>query len=80
MIKQNVTLAIPKDLLRKAKIIAVEQETSLSQLLTQALTDIVTQADLYELAKERHLAWLQQGVSLGTDGEISWTREELHER
>lgn len=80
MDKQNVTLSIPKDVLQKAKIRAVEQNTSLSNLLTQALIDIVQQADQYELAKERQLAWLNQGFDMGTQGEVSWTREELHER
>jgi hypothetical protein len=80
MDKQNVTLSISKDVLQKAKIRAIEQNMSLSNLLTQALIDIVEQADQYELAKERQLAWLQQGFDMGTQGKISWTREELHER
>lgn len=80
MEKQNVTLSIPKDVLQKAKIRAIKQNTSLSSLLTQALIDIVEQADQYELAKERHLAWLEHGTDLGTEGHISWSREELHER
>ena len=33
MEKQNVTLSLPKSLLREAKILAVERETFLSQLL-----------------------------------------------
>ena len=80
MDKQNVTLSIPKNILRKAKMQAIEQDTSLSNLLTQTLIDIVEQTDLYEVAKERQLAWLRQGFDMGTQGEISWTREELHER
>lgn len=80
MDKQNVTLSIPKGILQKAKIRAIDQNTSLSNLLTQALIDLVEQADQYELAKERQLAWLQQGFDMGTQGKISWTREALHER
>ncbi len=41
---QNVTLAIPKDVLRKAKILAVQKNTSLSGLLTQTLIDLVAGA------------------------------------
>ena len=37
---QNVTLSIPKDILRKAKILAVQKNTSLSGLLTQTLTEL----------------------------------------
>ena len=80
MDKQNVTLAIPKDILRKAKILSIEQDTSLSGLLTKALTEIVTRADKYKLAKESHLSWLEKEIDLGTRGEATWSREELHDR
>ncbi len=80
MDKQNVTLVIPKDILRKAKILSIEQDTSLSGLLTRALTEIVTRADKYQLAKESHLTWLEKEVDLGTRGQATWTREELHDR
>jgi hypothetical protein len=38
---QNVTPAIPKDILRKAKILAVKRNTSQSGLLTQTLAELV---------------------------------------
>lgn len=77
---QNVTLAIPKDILRKAKIIAVQKNTSLSGLLTGALTDLVSHQEAYEQARQRNLEMLRHGFNLGTQGKINWTREELHER
>ena len=40
MEKQNATLSLPKALLREAKILSVERETSLSQLLVEALQDL----------------------------------------
>ena len=80
MDKQNVTLVIPKDILRKAIILSIEQNTSLSGLLTKALTEIVIRSDQYQLAKESHLFWLEKKVDLGTRGQISWSREELHDR
>ncbi|HHY58293.1 MAG TPA: hypothetical protein GYA08_22975 [Chloroflexi bacterium] len=39
---QNVTLAIPKDVLHKARKIAVDRQTSLSSMMTQALLDLVS--------------------------------------
>jgi hypothetical protein len=45
---QNVTLAIPKNVLRKAKILAVQKNTSLSGLLTQTLVDLVAHQEAYE--------------------------------
>jgi len=77
---QNVTLAIPKHILRKAKLIAVRQNTSLSGLLTHALEEIVTHEEGYEQAHKRHQAILASGLDLGTGGKISWNRDELHER
>ena len=80
MEKQNVTLALPKDILRRAKILAIEKNTSLSSLLTQTLTEIVAQADAYALAQEHHLTMLQEDMDLGSSGQAKWTREALHER
>jgi hypothetical protein len=77
---QNVTLSVPKDILRKAKLLAVRQNTSLSGLLTQTLEELVARDEGYEEAKQRHLEMLEKGFNLGTQGKITWTREELHER
>ena len=77
---QNVTLAIPKDILRKAKILAIQKNTSLSGLLTQTLADLVADQDAYEQARKTNLALLDSGFDLGTNGKIIMKREELHER
>lgn len=77
---QNVTLAIPKDVLRKAKILAVQKNTSLSGLLTQTLIDLVAHQEAYEQARQRNLTCLKNGFDLGTNGQIAWKREDLHER
>ena len=77
---QNVTLAIPRNILRKAKILAVQKNTSLSGLLTQTLVDLVSYQEAYEQARQRNLATLNSGFDLGTQGTITWKREELHER
>jgi hypothetical protein len=77
---QNVTLSIPKDILRKAKILAVNKNTSLSGLLTQTLTDLVAHQEAYELARQRNITLLRSGFDLGSRGNVAWKREELHER
>lgn len=77
---QNVTLAIPKDILRKAKILAVRNNTSLSGLLTQTLVDLVAHQEAYEQARQRNLTLLDRGLDLGTYGKIDWKRDELHDR
>ena len=77
---QNITLAIPKDVLHKARRLAVEQHTSLSALVTQIIAGLVDENGRYRAACERQLAILDQGLNLDTQGAATWTREELHER
>lgn len=77
---QNITLAVPKEILSKARQLAVEQRTSLSALMTQMIIDLVDQDDRYRAALERQLDLLGQGLDLGSQGMVTWTREELHER
>ena len=76
---QNVTLSIPKDVLRKAKILAIQKNTSLSGLLTQTLAELVAHQEAYEQARQRNLSTLKSGFNLGTYGQITWKREEIHE-
>jgi hypothetical protein len=80
MEKQNITLSIPKDALRRAKILAAEQGTSVSGLLAQFLEEIVTGEEGYQSGMRRNLALLEDAGDLGTGGTISWRRETLHER
>lgn len=80
MEKQNVTISVPKEILIKAKHLAVNRQTSLSRLLADALDDIVKQDDTYNKAKSRQLAAMKKGLNLGTKGTITWKREDLHAR
>lgn len=77
---QNITLAIPKGVLSKARRLAVEQRTSLSALMTQMIIELVDQDDRYRAALERQLAMLSKGLELDSQGTATWTREQLHER
>jgi hypothetical protein len=76
--KQNITLSIEKELLKKAKLMATKKETSVTKLLTDQLNKMVSEEDEYESAKKRALANLRKGFHLG--GHIPCRREELHER
>ena len=80
MERQNITLSLPKDLIQKAKIIAVKNNTSLSGLLSDYLARIANEEQVYQLAQSRHRRLLKTGFDLGLEGKIAWTREELHER
>jgi len=77
---QNVTLVVPKALLRKVKHIAVEREKSISGLMVEALEEMVRHSDTYAQARERALHRLRNPFDLGLEGKITWTRDELHER
>jgi hypothetical protein len=80
MERQNVTLSLPKSLLKKAKVIAASHDKSLSQLLRESLEEKVRDITGYGRARERQLKLLQKGFRLGTKGQVSTTREELHAR
>ena len=78
MMKQNITLSLDKDLIRRAKIISAKRRSSISSMLSQELQRIIESAENYEASKKKALADLKSGYHLG--GVIAASREELHER
>ncbi|HEY3356806.1 MAG TPA: CopG family transcriptional regulator [Polyangia bacterium] len=80
MEKQNVTISLPKDILRRARHLAVERGTSLSGLLAEFVDRVVREDEQYVAATRRIKRRLKQGIDLGTKGTITWSRDELHER
>jgi len=80
MSRQNVTLSLPKALLKKAKIVAASNDKSLSELLKESLEEKVGEATGYKKARNRQLKLLKDGLVLGTKGKMISLREELHDR
>ena len=80
MEKQNITLSIPKDILREAKHLAVDRGISLSGFLVEALEKRVKRLSQMRRAAERQRTLMRSGLRLGTKGKIRWTREDLHAR
>jgi hypothetical protein len=76
--KQNITISLDRELIKRAKIIAAQRNTSISGLLGQELQRIIESAERYQHAKAQALADLRSGFHLG--GRITTSREELHER
>jgi hypothetical protein len=76
--KQNITLSIDKEIIKKGKVIAAQRDTSISRMLNEMLKGIVEKEEEYEAAKRRALQALNKGFHLG--GSIDWKREELYER
>jgi hypothetical protein len=77
---QNITLSLPKDILLKVKLLAVQRQTSVSGLLAGELEKLVRQQEAYISARERNLLILKEGLPLGTYGELTIDRDALHER
>ena len=80
MASQNITLSLPKDVLQRVKILAVQRQTSVSRLLTEKLEELVDRDDAYRRARGRHLRRMKHLPDLGTRGRSTWTRDDLHER
>lgn len=76
--KQNITVRIDRQTLRKAKILAAKRNISISRLLAQQIETLVGEDDAYERAQQQALALLERGLPLG--GEITATRDEWHAR
>ena len=77
---QNITLALPKEILIKVKHIAIDKQTSVTGLLVKLLEEMVQREDAYEKAKKSHIESLNNTHPLNIKGEISWKREDIHER
>lgn len=75
---QNITLSLPKPILRRVKILAVQRQSSVSRLLTQAVEKMLEEETEYEAARRRQTALLTKGFNLGFRKPAS--RDEIHER
>lgn len=78
--RQNITLSLPRGVVREAKVIAAQRGTSISALMARVLRELIDEERGYRAARERSLRRLEDGFDLGTSGKARWTRDELHER
>jgi predicted transcriptional regulator len=79
---QNLTLSLPKELVRRVKVVAAERGTSITAMVTRALEDVVEDRAYYREITRRlleHANSRDWGIHL-PDREHRWTRDELHER
>lgn len=78
---RNITLALPRDLIKEAKIIAARRESSVSALLAEdPLAKLVRDDQSFTRARDHHLKTLRSGFDLGTNGQPTWKRDDLHGR
>lgn len=76
--KQNVTVSISRETVRKARILAARRSTSISGLLAEEIEKLVGEEDAWERSERSALALLEHGFQLG--GLITASRDELHDR
>ena len=73
---RNITLKLPTETLRKAKIVAAERGTSISALLAEKIEELAGEDEQYEAARRHALRWLDRGWKMG--GRPA-SRDDLHE-
>jgi len=78
MTKQNLTVSLTRQMLRKAKILAARRGSSISGLLAEQIEILIGEEEAYERAQRQATALLDQGFHLG--GVIRASRDEWHER
>jgi hypothetical protein len=76
--KQNVTISISHETVRKARILAARRSTSISGLLAEQIEALLGAEEAWESSERSALVLLEQGFHLG--GRINASRDELHER
>jgi hypothetical protein len=77
---KNVTLSVPESLLRKFRIYAASHNQSMNSLLVNAMRKLVDNRDEEERAHCRFVELMKNAPDRGTGGQITWTRDEIHER
>ncbi len=78
--RQNVTLSLPKELIKKSKVMAAQKDMSLSAFLRAALEYKVREETGYESARKRQEGLLEKGFDFGTKGQVGFNRDDLHAR
>ncbi|MGH9817598.1 MAG: hypothetical protein ACRD6I_16110 [Candidatus Acidiferrales bacterium] len=76
--RQNVTVSLPREIIRKAKILAARRETSISGLLAEQIEALISQDEAYTRAMRDALALLEKGFHMGGFERVD--RGELHDR
>jgi predicted DNA-binding protein len=76
--KQNITIALDKETIRKAKVLAAERGSSVSRVVSEEIEKLVGERDRYQTARAEAIAELRRGYRLG--GGPLPRRDEIYER
>jgi polyhydroxyalkanoate synthesis regulator phasin len=80
MEKQNITLSLPKEILKKGKMLAAKKGTSFNELVRELLQMTTENEEEYRTSADRQIKRMKEGIQLGTKGKISWRRDQLYQR
>lgn len=78
MANRNITLSLPDELIRRAKVLAALRDTSVSAVVSQLLQTAVGDVADDESVWSIEAALMDEGIL--RIGEITWTRDDLHAR
>ena len=78
-VAKNLTLTIDDDVLRKARKIAIDRDTSVNELVRQYLSKLVQDEKVRKASSLAELEELFRASRVSLGGR-TWTRDELHER
>lgn len=76
---RNITLALPADLIRRAKVYAAAHDTSISAMVAELLGERVALDDDYDAMWADEVEVMKKGFKSDIPG-IPWTREDLYDR
>jgi hypothetical protein len=78
MPKQNLTVTLDAEIIRKARVLAAQRGSSISEMVALTIDELVSKAESYDAARARALEMIQRGFHLGKPRRVS--RDELHDR
>lgn len=77
MSKRNLTVQLDEDLVGRVRVVAARRGTSVSQLVTVYLTEVVDADERYRDAEQVARRMMADAAGRGA---ASWRRDELHDR
>ncbi len=74
----NLTLVIPDEVLKSARKLAIDRDTSVNQLVRDYLEQLTQTDKNRQKTRRKLIAMMDKGIC--EVGEIRWKREDLYER
>lgn len=79
MRRRKITLSLPDELIRRAKVLAAERDTTVSALVAELLQQLAGGSGDYAVDWAAEEQLMSDGVGLRV-GEVTWTRDDAHRR